>query len=205
MTGFIRIFRSSRTGEAESAYAWLRLFASLGIGTVGSVGLWSYVVALPAVQAEFSLVRADASLPYTATMLGFGIGAILLGGISDRFSIVAATVGGAILIGIGYLISGFAPSLHVLAFASVILGLGSSASFAPLMADISHWFTRRRGVCRYDCRLRKLSFRHALAAVYSALHCDKRLAADVFCDGCRLLSRHAAAFDDAPAQDLAAR
>jgi len=146
VTGFIRIFRSSRTGEAESAYAWLRLFASLGIGTVGSVGLWSYVVALPAVQAEFSLVRADASLPYTATMLGFGIGAILLGGISDRFSIVAATVGGAILIGIGYLISGFAPSLHVLAFASVILGLGSSASFAPLMADISHWFTRRRGV-----------------------------------------------------------
>lgn len=133
-------------GEPESTYAWVRLLASLGIGAVGSVGLWSYVVALPAVQAEFSLVRADASLPYTATMIGFGVGAVLLGGISDRFSIVAATVGGAILIGIGYAISGLAPSLHVLALASVILGLGSSVSFAPLMADISHWFTRRRGV-----------------------------------------------------------
>lgn len=132
--------------EPESTYAWIRLLASLAIGAVGSVGLWSYVVALPAVQAEFSLARADASLPYTATMIGFGAGAILLGGISDRFSIVAATVGGAILIGIGYAISGLAPSLQVLAFASVILGLGSSVSFAPLMADISHWFTRRRGV-----------------------------------------------------------
>lgn len=132
--------------EPESTYAWIRLLASLAIGAVGSVGLWSYVVALPAVQAEFSLARADASLPYTATMIGFGAGAVLLGGISDRFSIVAATVGGAILIGIGYAISGLAPSLQVLAFASVILGLGSSVSFAPLMADISHWFTRRRGV-----------------------------------------------------------
>lgn len=121
--------------EPESTYAWIRLLASLAIGAVGSVGLWSYVVALPAVQAEFSLARADASLPYTATMIGFGAGAILLGGISDRFSIVAATVGGAILIGIGYAISGLAPSLQVLAFASVILGLGSSVSFAPLMAE----------------------------------------------------------------------
>jgi MFS family permease len=136
----------AKTGEAESAYAWVRLFACLAIGTVGSIGLWSYVVALPAVQAEFGVLRADASMPYTFTMFGFGIGAVLLGTISDRFSIVSAVVAGAILIGVGYAVSGIAPNLYVLSFASAILGMGSSASFAPLMADISHWFTRRRGV-----------------------------------------------------------
>ncbi|HVT56672.1 MAG TPA: MFS transporter [Xanthobacteraceae bacterium] len=145
MTSSTNLSRKTKSGEAESSYAWLRLLACLGIGTAGSVGLWSYVVALPAVQAEFGVVRAEASLPYTATMIGFGIGAVLLGRISDRFSIVAATVSGAILIGIGYVVSGFAPNLFVLALASVVLGMGSSASFAPLMADISHWFTRRRG------------------------------------------------------------
>jgi len=62
-----------KTGEAESAYAWVRLFAALAIGTVGSVGMWSVVVALPAVQAEFSVARADASLPFTFAMLGFGV------------------------------------------------------------------------------------------------------------------------------------
>ena len=53
------------TGTAESAYAWLRLATSVLIGTIGSVGMWSYVVALPAVQADFGVARADASLPYT--------------------------------------------------------------------------------------------------------------------------------------------
>jgi MFS family permease len=114
-----------KAGEVESSYAWLRLLACLGIGTAGSVGLWSYVVALPAVQAEFGVARAEASHPYTATMIGFGNGAILLGRISDRFSIVAATVSGAILIGIGYVVSGLAPNLSVLALASVVLGMGS--------------------------------------------------------------------------------
>src|SRR5581483_5698186 len=118
VTSQTSLFQSKpKTGEAESAYAWVRLFACLAIGTVGSVGLWSYVVALPAVQAEFGVLRADASMPYTFTMFGFGIGAVLLGTISDRFSIVSAVVAGAILIGIGYAVSGIAPNLYVLSFA----------------------------------------------------------------------------------------
>ena len=76
------------SGTTESAYAWLRLAVSVLIGTIGSVGLWSYVVALPAVQAEFAVARADASLPYTLNMIGFGIGAVAIGGLVDRFGIV---------------------------------------------------------------------------------------------------------------------
>ena len=64
-------------GTAESAYAWLRLVASVLLGTIGSVGMWSFVVALPAVQADFGVTRADASLPYTLTMIGFGAGAVV--------------------------------------------------------------------------------------------------------------------------------
>jgi len=47
--------------EAESTYAWLRLIAALTLSTIGGVGMWSVVVALPAVQAEFGVARADAS------------------------------------------------------------------------------------------------------------------------------------------------
>ena len=63
-----------RHGDAESAYAWARLFAALLLSTLGGVGMWSIIVALPAVQAEFGVARADASLPYTMTMIGFGLG-----------------------------------------------------------------------------------------------------------------------------------
>jgi hypothetical protein len=66
---------ASRTSEPESAYAWWRLAASVALSTVGGVGMWCVVVALPAVQAEFGVTRADASLAYTLTMIGFAIGA----------------------------------------------------------------------------------------------------------------------------------
>ena len=137
---------SRKTGEAESAYAWVRLFTALAIGTVGSVGMWSVVVALPAVQAEFSIARADASLPFTFSMLGFGIGAVVMGGIADRFGIVVTILCGAATLCIGYVSASFASNLWMFAGASVFAGLGASATFAPVLADLSHWFSRRRGI-----------------------------------------------------------
>ena len=52
----------------DSGYAWWRLAASLAISTLGGVGLWSAVVVLPTIEAEFHVSRGGASLPFTATM-----------------------------------------------------------------------------------------------------------------------------------------
>jgi MFS family permease len=130
----------------ESSYAWTRLWTSLALGTIGSVGMWSVVVALPTVQADFGVARADASLPYTLAMLGFGAGGIILGRIADRFGIVVPVAIGAASLGLGYVAAGLAPSLWMFAIAHAVLGFGASATFAPLMADISYWFARRRGI-----------------------------------------------------------
>jgi MFS family permease len=131
--------------EQDSPYSWMRLSASLVLGTIGTVGMWSYVVTLPAVQSEFVLARADATLPYTLAMIGFASGSILMGWLSDRFGVIAPVIGGAILLGIGYVAAGYS-NLWQLSLAYGLIGLGSSAAFVPLMADISQWFTRRRGV-----------------------------------------------------------
>ena len=56
--------------------------------TVGAVGMWSVVVALPAIQAEFGVDRAAASLPYTMVMLGFAGGGVVAGRLADRFGIM---------------------------------------------------------------------------------------------------------------------
>ncbi|HWA13834.1 MAG TPA: MFS transporter [Burkholderiales bacterium] len=131
----------------ESAYAWTRLWTALALSTIGGVGMWSVVVALPAVQAEFGVARADASLPYTLTMIGFGVGGILLGKLSDRFGIVPPVLIGAAALALGYAAAGFAPTLGWYGAAQgILIGFGSSATFAPLMADTSHWFSRRRGI-----------------------------------------------------------
>jgi MFS family permease len=131
--------------EQDSRYSWLRLSASLVLGTVGTVGMWSYVVTLPAVQAEFALTRAEAALPYTLAMIGFASGSMLMGWLSDRFGVLVPVLCGAILLVVGYSAARYA-NLWQLSFAYGFIGLGSSAAFVPLMADISQWFTRRRGV-----------------------------------------------------------
>jgi cyanate permease len=137
--------------EQDSRYSWLRLSAALVLGTIGTVGMWSYVVTLPAVQAEFALTRADATIPYTLAMIGFGSGSMLMGWLSDRFGVLVPVVCGAILLVIGYTAATYS-NLWLLSLSYGMIGLGSSAAFVPLMADISQWFTRRRGVAASCCR-----------------------------------------------------
>ena len=131
----------------ESAYAWARLGAALVLAGIGGVGMWSVIVALPAVQAEFGVARSAAALPYTMTMICFGVGGILMGRLSDRFGIVAPVVGGAVTLGIGYAVASQATSLWQFALAQgLLVGVASSATFAPLLADTSLWFNRHRGI-----------------------------------------------------------
>lgn len=134
-------------GAVESPYAWMRLAVSLLLSTIGGVGMWSVVVALPAVQAEFGVARADASLPYTLTMIGFGFSSILLGRLADRFGIMVPIVVGTLAMGFGYAAAALAGNLWLYALAQgLLIGTGSAATFAPLLAHVSLWFARRRGI-----------------------------------------------------------
>jgi MFS family permease len=130
---------------ADSPYAWIRLSVALLLSTLGGVGMWSVVVALPSVQAEFGVARADASLPYTLTMVGFGVGSILLGRLADRFSIIVPVVIGTLALGLGYIGAATATSLWQYMLAHGLIGIGSAATFAPLLAHMSLWFVQRRG------------------------------------------------------------
>ncbi len=139
--------------EPESSYAWLRLGAALALMTIGGSGMYGMAVALAPVQAEFAATRGAASLPYTLTMLGFGIGGILMGRLADRFGVVVPTTIGALGLGGGFVLAGSAGSLLQFSLAhGLLIGfLGCSATFAPLVADTSLWFTRRRGIAVAIC------------------------------------------------------
>src|SRR5579859_1451895 len=133
-------------GAVDSGYAWMRLVLALVLSTIGGVGMWSVVVALPAVQAEFGVARAAASLAYTLTMLGFGAGTVALGRMTDRFGVLPPVVIGTICLTLGYSAAASASTLWQYSIAHGFIGFGSSATFSPLLADTSHWFARRRGI-----------------------------------------------------------
>jgi MFS family permease len=131
----------------DTAKAWLRLGVAVLLSTIGGVGMWSMVVALPAIQADFGVARADATLPYTLAMLGFAGGGVLMGRLADRFGVAVPLALGALALGLGYLAVGQASTLWQVAIAhGLLIGIGCSATFGPLIADLSHWFVRRRGI-----------------------------------------------------------
>jgi MFS family permease len=128
------------------SYPWIRLAASLLLGTIGGAGMYVVVVVLPLVQAEFATARMGASLPYTMNLIGFAIGSISMGMVSDRFRVWVSVLIGAAFVAVGFAIAAYAPSVAVFAAGSFVIGIGNSATFAPLVADISLWFDRRRGI-----------------------------------------------------------
>ena len=143
----------TNSSHTDSAQAWLRLFASMMAMTIGNVGMYGAAIVLPAVQGEFGVARADASFPYTATLIGFGVGGILMGRLADRFGVMWVVLGGALSLGLGYAAAGSATSLWQFSLAhGVLIGLlGTSATFAPLVADTSLWFNRYRGIAVAIC------------------------------------------------------
>lgn len=139
--------------QPDSRQAVIRLVVTLALMTVGSAGMYIVAVVLPAMQAEFGTARAAASLPYTIMMIGFGLGGIFMGYLSDRFGIVVPLLVGAVGLGSGYALSAMAEDIWVVIAAhGLLLGVfGGSCSFAPLVADTSLWFVRRRGIAVAVC------------------------------------------------------
>ena len=137
--------------SVDSRYAWWRLAASTALGMFGSFGLWGVVVIFPSLQAEFAASRADVSFAYTTTMLGFGAGAILLGRTIDTRGAFFTMTLSSLLLAAGCAAAALAPSLWLFSGLQALIGVGSAAAFIPLVADISHWFKRRRAFAMAIC------------------------------------------------------
>lgn len=130
----------------DSAYSWRRMAAGLLISIIGTAGLWIAVLVLPSIQTEFGEGRGGASLPYVLTMVGFAVGNFTFGRLIDRYGFAPTQSGAAVLVACGYVATAHAPSFTVVTIAHFLIGLGCATGFGPLMADISLWFQKRRGV-----------------------------------------------------------
>lgn len=156
---------SSRAGGIESPYAWTRLIVSLLLMTIGGSGVYTVSLVLPLIQADFGVARGDASLPYSAAMIGFGLGGVFMGKLGDRFGVMMPVIVGAGGLGVGFIAAGASSNLWQFSLVQgVFLGfLGSAATFAPLAADTSKWFTRHRGIAVAIC----MSGNYLAGAVWS--------------------------------------
>jgi MFS family permease len=79
-------------------------------------------------------------------MFGFAFGNMALGRLADRFGMFGPLLLSTTSLGIGYVGVGLAPYLWMVSAAHLLIGFGSAASFGPMMAELSHWFEKRRGI-----------------------------------------------------------
>ncbi|MDC1117587.1 MFS transporter [Alphaproteobacteria bacterium] len=130
----------------DTASSWRRLTICSVIGLFINIGIWSVVVVLPEIEREFNSSRASSALPYTFTLAGFAIGNFVIGSIVDRIGIAKATIYASLLISGNFLLCSLSDSLLIITSSHFFLGLGTAVGFGPLIADITHWFVRRRGI-----------------------------------------------------------
>ena len=144
---------TTRAQLTDSPYAAMRLAVTLVIMTIGNGGMYVVAVMLPAVQAEFGVARGSASLPYTLMMIGFGVGGVLMGRLADRFGVMLPILIASVSLGLGFVLAGLSNSIwtFILVHGILIGFAGCAAMFAPLIADTSLWFVRRRGIAVAIC------------------------------------------------------
>jgi MFS family permease len=129
-------------------YPIVRAIAALALISIGGGVMYFAIVGLKPISSEFGVSRAIGSIPYTVTMVGFGLGGILMGYISDRIGVMPVVLFGGFMLTMGFGLAGQADS--IIAYSSYhflfLSLLGCATMMAPLVADISHWFSKRRGI-----------------------------------------------------------
>lgn len=136
----------------DSRQAFERLLATLGLVVLGNSSMYVVSVVLPAVQSEFGIGRASASLPYTLMMVCLGLGGLLTGRLADRHGLTPVLWLGALAVLGGFVGAAFSGNIWAFGLAHSVMGfIGSSATFAPLLADTALWWNRRRGIAVAVC------------------------------------------------------
>ncbi len=103
-----------------------------------------YLPAFPALGRDFQTTEAAIQLTLTGTMIGFGLGQLLVGPLSDK---LGRRVPLLVVTGLHVLASlwaAFSPSLEMLSVARVAMGAGAAAGGVVAMAIVRDLFGGRR-------------------------------------------------------------
>lgn len=136
------------TVQIRRVYPLIRLTTALALMTLGCSAMYAGVMVLEPLALELGTGRGNSSLIYGSFMIGFALGGVFMGRLADRMGIMIPALIGSLALPAGFYLAAHASSILEICLAfSLLCGfLGSSFSMAPLIADISHWFNRRRGL-----------------------------------------------------------
>jgi MFS family permease len=96
---------------------------------------------------EFGWSRGDTSFAYTVGAGASGVGGIVMGWMSDRFSTRPVVLFGSIMMGLPLLLLSNVNTIWQLyLFYGIVGGLGFGAMTVPMVSNVGQWFNRNKGL-----------------------------------------------------------
>lgn len=103
-----------------------------------------YLPAFPTLQADFHTTEAAIQLTLSGTMLGFALGQLVVGPLSDKIGRRMPLIAVTALHVLASVVAAIAPDLVVLSIARVFMGVGAAAGGVVAMAVVRDLFGGRR-------------------------------------------------------------
>ncbi|GAA5169382.1 multidrug effflux MFS transporter [Pseudonocardia eucalypti] len=124
----------------------LRLAVVLGaLVALGPLSIDMYLPALPKIAADLLTSESTIQLTLTGTLLGLGLGQLLVGPLSDALGRRRPLLAGAAVHVIASVACLVAPNIELLMVARVLQGLGASAGMVLALAMVRDLYDEREG------------------------------------------------------------
>lgn len=137
----------SEKGKAKFFYGYVVVAAATVIFFTVWGGNRTFGIFLEPMLNEFGWTRAGISGAYTFTMLIMGVLGVFAGTLTDRFGPRVVLLGSACIMGLAFILISRVQALwQFYLFYGVILGVGMSGTFIPLMSAVVRWFVKRRAL-----------------------------------------------------------
>jgi MFS transporter, DHA1 family, multidrug resistance protein len=134
--------RSEQLAESPTGAARIRIILVLGaLIALGPLTIDMYLPALPALGADLGASEAAVQLTLTGTLIGLGLGQLVIGPLSDSFGRRRPLIAGTVVHIGASLLCLIAPNVAVLGVLRTLQGVGAAATMVVAMAIVRDLFT----------------------------------------------------------------
>jgi len=128
-------------------YGWVMTIVSSLVLATNALIFYSFGLFLIPITTEFNWERGALSAALSINMVTAGFIGILAGRLSDRYGPRFLVTAGGIFTGAGFILLSQISSLwQAFLVWGLLLAIGGSESFIPIMSTIPRWFSERRGI-----------------------------------------------------------